>query len=249
VLEARHKQWLKLIETADKTLRARNSKAFDGKAVRDGRRALLAADPKKNEDPTVRDAVLDALKQAAYFIHQVHWLHSRFPHGLFEDIPGLCKAVTVEEIAANDYSLTPGRYVGVAAAAAEDEDDFAETLREIHDELAELNDKAELWGGTRNFRGCWDSWLAFESLFATPVGVYKTGSPRFGVPSSTWELLRLTDGNQPMSLIRMSDAEMDKVASSWRFAIWPPFPVKGAASAHGLTADHDFESSSSSSSQ
>jgi type I restriction enzyme M protein len=35
VLEARHKQWLKLIETADKTLRARNSKAFDGKAVRD----------------------------------------------------------------------------------------------------------------------------------------------------------------------------------------------------------------------
>ena len=155
VLEARHKQWLKLIETADKTLRARSSKAFDGKAVRDGRRALLAADPKKNEDPTVRDAVLDALKQAAYFIHQAHWLHSRFPHGLFEDIPGLCKAVTVEEIAANDYSLTPGRYVGVAAAAAEDEDDFAETLREIHDELAELNDKAvELAGRiARNFEG------------------------------------------------------------------------------------------------
>ena len=123
--------------------------------MRDSRRALLAADPKKNEDPTVRDAVLDALKQAAYFIHQVHWLHSRFPHGLFEDIPGLCKAVTVEEIAANDYSLTPGRYVGVAAAAAEDEDDFAEKLREIHDELAELNDKAvELAGRiARNFEG------------------------------------------------------------------------------------------------
>ena len=48
----------------------------------------------------------------------------------------------VDEIAANDYSLTPGRYVGVAAAAAEDEEDFVEKLREIHDELAELNDKA-----------------------------------------------------------------------------------------------------------
>jgi type I restriction enzyme M protein len=32
--------------------------------------------------------------------------------------------------------------VGVATEAAEDEDDFVEKLREIHDELAELNDKA-----------------------------------------------------------------------------------------------------------
>ena len=40
--------------------------------------------------------------------------------GVFADVPGLCRAVTLGEIAANDYSLTPGRYVGVAAAAAED---------------------------------------------------------------------------------------------------------------------------------
>ena len=106
------------------------------------RRALLAADSKKNEPPTVRDEVLEALRQAIYFIHQAHWIQSRFPNGWFEDVPGLCKAVTLDEIAANDYSLTPGRYVGVAAAAAEDEDDFVEKLREIHDELAELNDKA-----------------------------------------------------------------------------------------------------------
>ena len=142
LLEARHKQWLKLLDTAEKQLRARQSKAFDGKAARDVKRALLAADSKKNEAPTVRDAVLDALKQAAYFIHQAHWLHSRFPQALFEDVPGLCKAVSIDDIAANDYSLTPGRYVGVAAAAEDDEDDFAETLRGIHAELAELNDKA-----------------------------------------------------------------------------------------------------------
>jgi type I restriction enzyme M protein len=151
--EARHKHWLKLLDTAEKQLRARQSKAFDGKAAREAKRALLAADAKKNEAPTVRDAVLDALKQAAYFIHQVHWLHSRFPQGWFQDVPGLCKAVTIDEIAANDYSLTPGRYVGVAAALDDDEDDFAEKLREIHDELAELNDKAvELAGRiARNF--------------------------------------------------------------------------------------------------
>jgi len=142
LLEARHKQWLKLLDTAEKQLRARQSKAFDGKAAREAKRTLLAADSKKNEAPTMRDAVLDALKQAVYFIHQVHWLHSRFPQALFEDVAGLCKAVSIEDIAANDYSLTPGRYVGVATAAEDDEDDFAETLRGIHAELAELNDKA-----------------------------------------------------------------------------------------------------------
>jgi type I restriction enzyme M protein len=141
-LEARHKHWLKLLDTAEKTLRARLCKAFDAKAAREAKRALLPADSKKNEAPTARDAALDACKQASYFIHQVHWLHSRFPDALFDDVAGLCRSVTLDEIAANDYSLTPGRYVGVAAAAAEDADDFAEQLREIHSELAELNDKA-----------------------------------------------------------------------------------------------------------
>jgi len=152
-LEARHKRWLQLLETAEKSLRARLSKAFDAKAAREARRALLAADAKKSEAPRVRDAALEALRQAAYFIHQGHWLHSRFPQALFADVPGLCKAVTVDEIAANDYSLTPGRYVGVAPAALEDEEDFAEKLREIHDELAELNDKAAALAGRigRNF--------------------------------------------------------------------------------------------------
>ena len=152
-LEARHKQWLKLLDTAEKQLRARQSKAFSGPAAREAKRALLAADAKKSEDPTVRDAVLDSLKQAAYFIHQVHWLHSRFPYGVFADVPGLCQVVTLDEIAANGYSLTPGRYVGVALAETDDEDDFAEKLREIHNELTELNDKAvELAGRiARNF--------------------------------------------------------------------------------------------------
>lgn len=142
-LEARHKRGLALVDTAEKALRARASKAWHGKAIREARRALQPADAKKNEDPTMRDLALEAPKQAAYFIHQVHWLHSRFADGVYEDVPGLCKAVTREDIAANDWSLTPGRYVGVAAALDdEDEDAFSEKLREIHDELAELNERA-----------------------------------------------------------------------------------------------------------
>ena len=150
LLEARHKQWLKLLDTAEKGLRARQSKFFDGKMIREAKRALHAADSKKDEAPSVRDAVLEAVKRTVYFTHQVHWLHSRFPEGQFVDVPGLCRAAPVGDdeampegsIAANGWSLTPGRYVGFAPADADDEEDFAEKLREIHNELAELNDHA-----------------------------------------------------------------------------------------------------------
>jgi len=38
----------------------------------------------------------------------------------YEDVPGFCKAVTLDEIREKDYVLTPGRYIGLP----EDEDDF-----------------------------------------------------------------------------------------------------------------------------
>jgi len=142
LLEARHKQWLKLFDAAEKRLRARSSKAFDGKALRECKKDLLAADAKKDEEPTIRDRMLEGVKQAAYFIGHGHWLLSHFPDGQFVAVPGLCKAVTTDEIAAHDYSLTPGRYVGVATVSEEDEEDFVERMRAIHDELGELNEQA-----------------------------------------------------------------------------------------------------------
>ena len=50
--------------------------------------------------------------------------------GDYEDVPGFCKATTLDDIKANDYVLTPGRYVG----AAELEDDgelFEERMSEL----------------------------------------------------------------------------------------------------------------------
>ena len=141
-LDARHKRWLKLLDTAEKTLRARQSKTWDAKAAREAKRAVQPQSATKTEAESACQTSVTTLKQSQYFIAQGQWLHSRFPDGWYADVPGLCKAVTQEEIAANDWSLTPGRYVGVAAVAQDDEDDFADQLRAIHEELAELNDKA-----------------------------------------------------------------------------------------------------------
>jgi type I restriction enzyme M protein len=44
----------------------------------------------------------------------------RIANEQYEDIPGLCKAATIEEVKANDYKLTPGIYVGTEA----EEDDL-----------------------------------------------------------------------------------------------------------------------------
>lgn len=69
------------------------------------------------------------------------WLEERFPDGKYRNVEGLVKAVTREEIAANDWSLTPGRYVGVAETDDNDED-FAEKFASFHEKLRKLNAEA-----------------------------------------------------------------------------------------------------------
>ena len=49
------------------------------------------------------------------------------------------KLVERAEIETNDWSLTPGRYVGVAPKEEDEDFDFATAMREIHAELAALN--------------------------------------------------------------------------------------------------------------
>jgi type I restriction enzyme M protein len=66
----------------------------------------------------------------------------RFPDGVYVDVPGFCKAATIEEIEAQGWSLNPGRYVGVVAGA-EDDADFQERLAELHDDFTVLSDEAE----------------------------------------------------------------------------------------------------------
>ena len=89
-----------------------------------------------------RKQAVEQLKQAAYFHRQIHWLQERFPDAVMQAVPGLCKVVTRADIEAADWSLTPGRYVGVAHEEVDEDFDFEQTLKDIHVELADLNREA-----------------------------------------------------------------------------------------------------------
>ena len=71
-------------------------------AVADARVALTG-------DAAAQLVVTGSLKRFRYFEAQAHWLLSRFPDGVLRDVQGLVKLVDHAELAANDYSLTPGR--------------------------------------------------------------------------------------------------------------------------------------------
>ena len=100
-----------------------------------------------------RKAAVEQLKHAAYFHRQIAWLQDRFPDAEIQPVPGLVKVVTRKEIASADWSLTPGRYVGVAPAEVDEDFDFEQAITEIHSELAALNKEAAALANTiqKNF--------------------------------------------------------------------------------------------------
>ena len=69
-------------------------------------------------------------------------MSEHFPDGEYADVPGLCKVATVDEIAAQGYSLNPGRYVGIAAREGMDDFDFKQRMEELHETLELLNAEA-----------------------------------------------------------------------------------------------------------
>jgi type I restriction enzyme M protein len=89
-----------------------------------------------------RREVSAALHRVTHVFHQIDWLEKRFPDAELCDVPGLVKLTSREAIAAADWSLTPGRYVGVAPEEVDGEFDFDRKMREIRDELRALDSEA-----------------------------------------------------------------------------------------------------------
>ena len=122
----------RVIDIAVKELAARDTDAWNNAEVNKARKALDEA----------RAAAVEALRQARYFVKQADWLQERFPDAVLRDVEGLVKRVDRATIATHDWSLTPGRYVGVAPEETDEDFDFEEALRAIHIDLRGLNEEA-----------------------------------------------------------------------------------------------------------
>lgn len=59
----------------------------------------------------------------------------------YEDVKGLCKAVSKEEVIKAGYSLNPGRYVGATELVQSDED-FETSVKILHSEFLQLTKEA-----------------------------------------------------------------------------------------------------------
>ncbi|WP_097104410.1 N-6 DNA methylase [Nitrosomonas ureae] len=95
------------------------------------------------------------MKNAELYFQHIHWLQERFPNAQYEDVTGLCKLATPEEIKEQDYSLNAGRYVGVVIEEdGKTEEEFIEELLAMNDELSDLNKAAQMLESTvaRNIR-------------------------------------------------------------------------------------------------
>lgn len=142
-LDLLYKLACRIIETCENGCDARNSGVW---AYREITRA-------RKEMDEARQFAVEQLKMVRYFWKQGHWLTERFPKAKLRDVEGLVKLVDRKEIESNDWSLTPGRYVGVAPEEDDEDFDFEEALREIHVELEDLNAEAVTLAATikRNF--------------------------------------------------------------------------------------------------
>jgi type I restriction enzyme M protein len=123
---------LRLLDLAEKQLAAKDDAAWPTRDIGRARKALEAA----------RGVAVEHLKGVRHFQRHAAWLIERFPDARYGDVQGLCKAVTRAEIEAADWSLTPGRYVGVAEAVDDEDFDFGEALGAIQEELAALDHQA-----------------------------------------------------------------------------------------------------------
>ena len=79
-----------------------------------------------------------------YWQANIDWLKERFPEGKYRDVIGLCKVAKLDGedgVKDQDYSLNPGRYVGVVI---EDdgmtEEEFKEKIKSLKEEYSNLSD-------------------------------------------------------------------------------------------------------------
>lgn len=124
------------LKQIDKAVR-RHEKALVEAAKQAGKRQ--SADRATRQLKTALEELHKEVKNAERSFGHVHWLQERFPEAKYEDVTGLCKLADRDEVKEQDYSLNPGRYVGVVIEEdGKTEEEFVSDLVSLQDQLNEL---------------------------------------------------------------------------------------------------------------
>lgn len=129
------------LKRLDKLVRQHERRLSEA-AQLEGKRGGVDRDTKALK--TALASLHEEVRSAERWFGHVRWLQERFPKAEYEDVTGLCKLATPEEVKEQDYSLNPGRYVGVVIEEdGKTEEEFIADLAEMNEELAQLNRAAD----------------------------------------------------------------------------------------------------------
>jgi type I restriction enzyme M protein len=104
----------------------------------DGKRAAI--DRKTKALKTTLEELHKEVKSAEIFYQHIRWLQERFPKAEYENVTGLCNLASLKDLKEQEYSLNPGRYVGVVIEEdGKTEEEFIEEISNLSDKLATLN--------------------------------------------------------------------------------------------------------------
>ena len=122
------------LKLLDKTVR-QHEKEQAAAAQAAGKRG--STDRKTKALKTALEELHKDVKDAELFFQHIHWLQERFPKAEYEDVTGLCKLASPAEVREQEWSLNPGRYVGVVI------EEDGKTEEEFVEEISALNDQFE----------------------------------------------------------------------------------------------------------
>jgi len=124
------------LKQLDKTVRQHEKQRAE-KTQENGKRPLF--DRKTKALKTALEALHTEVKNAEIFYRHIQWLEERFPKAEYEDVIGLCKLASPAEVKEQEYSLNPGRYVGVVIEEdGKTEEEFISEVLTLNDELAQM---------------------------------------------------------------------------------------------------------------
>jgi type I restriction enzyme M protein len=128
------------LKLLDKTVRQHEKQQAE-QALADGKRTTI--DRKTKALKIALEELHQDVKNAeTYFLH-IRWLQERFPKAEYEDVTGLCKLATPADVKEQEYSLNPGRYVGVVIEEdGKTEEEFISEVLGISDEIEDLAKRA-----------------------------------------------------------------------------------------------------------